>query len=75
MLSGIRAPFGKPNGWRDPVKMYRKGLPVGDNASFRKQEVTSYSIPRLESPAFYHGREIEATQNHGWSTLRDLLQR
>ena len=37
------------------------------------QEVTSYFIPYLESPAFYHGREIGATQNHGWSTLRDLV--
>ena len=36
------------------------------------QEVTSYFIPYLESPTFYHGREIGATQNHGWSTLRDL---
>ena len=37
------------------------------------QEVTSYFIPYLESPTFYHGREIGATQNHGWSTLRDLV--
>ena len=32
----------------------------------------SYFIPLLKSPTFYHGREIGATQNHGWSTLRDL---
>ena len=35
----------------------------------RKQEVASYFIPRLESPAFYHGRDNGATQNHGWSTF------
>ena len=39
---------------------------------FCMQEVTSYFIPLLKSPTFYHGREIGATQNHGWSTLRDL---
>lgn len=73
-IADIRAPSRYSNGWRTPDKMYRIKV-VGVTFLYLLLEVTSYFIPCLESPALYYGWEVGATQNHSWSTLRDLVQR